>query len=242
VERIVNNCITPYVMLKFPSEYELIHGVSPIQDAKLINLKPNQDLIKETQELIDSNFDGKPLIVIHDSDHEHELKAALDHSKLRYQSGVSEEAMSEIRQWEYGVLLLTANDCRGVDTRFAKDALVVIIAKVETYHQYLQMIGRSSRTRNACDALILTTSQERPNQFMERLKRQNSGQVLDLENLVKALESKAGDKVLAGVLQQELDAGRMPMSLKEVEQLMKPADYLKVFKCLFHESTSKKQK
>lgn len=30
IERFVNNCIARPFILKFPSEYELIHGISPI--------------------------------------------------------------------------------------------------------------------------------------------------------------------------------------------------------------------
>ena len=36
--------------------------------------------------------------------------------------------LSEIRQWDYGLVLLSAEEGRGVDTRFKKSAHVVILA------------------------------------------------------------------------------------------------------------------
>ena len=35
-ERFVSNCITKPIVLKFKSEYELVHGASPVSDATII--------------------------------------------------------------------------------------------------------------------------------------------------------------------------------------------------------------
>jgi hypothetical protein len=35
-ERLVNNCITSATSLKFKSEYELVHGTSPVTDPTII--------------------------------------------------------------------------------------------------------------------------------------------------------------------------------------------------------------
>ena len=43
--------------------------------------------------------------------------------------------LSTIRHWEYGVLMIKASEGRGVDTRFRKDALVLITAEVRSYHE-----------------------------------------------------------------------------------------------------------
>ena len=48
--------------------------------------------------------------------------------------GIEGTNLKEIRNWDYGILLLDCEECRGVDTIFAKDSLVLITATVSTYH------------------------------------------------------------------------------------------------------------
>lgn len=43
--------------------------------------------------------------------------------------------MAQIRSWDYGVLLLPRLQARGVDTRFIRDALVIIVSTVTSYHE-----------------------------------------------------------------------------------------------------------
>ena len=43
--------------------------------------------------------------------------------------------MSAIRNWDYGILMIKINEGRGVDTRFRKDALVLISGRVLSYHE-----------------------------------------------------------------------------------------------------------
>ena len=62
--------------------------------------------------------------------------------------------ISAIRHWEYGILMITAKDARGVDTRFRKDALVLIATEVQSYLELQQMIGRSSQTRGVCEGVL----------------------------------------------------------------------------------------
>lgn len=59
---------------------------------------------------------------------------ALENRKYRYVNGASEMNLHTIRVWDYGMLLMKPGESRGIDTRFAKDALVLIISKVESYH------------------------------------------------------------------------------------------------------------
>ena len=51
--------------------------------------------------------------------------------------GASDENLQDIKSWDYGILFLKPHECRGTDTRFAKDAVVIITAKVESYSLYL---------------------------------------------------------------------------------------------------------
>lgn len=69
--------------------------------------------------------------------------------------------MSKVKNLNYGVMLLQSHECRGLDIKFNKDALVLIIAKVETFSEYHQMLGRSSRTRDVCDGIMYTSTSEK---------------------------------------------------------------------------------
>lgn len=62
--------------------------------------------------------------------------------------------MNEIRNWDYGVLILNKEEGRGVDTRFKKNAIVLIGVPVTNYHEVQQMIGRSSRSRGVCEGVL----------------------------------------------------------------------------------------
>jgi hypothetical protein len=42
-----------------------------------------------------------------------------------------------IRSWDYGILYIETADSRGTDTRFAKDSIVMILDKVDSYHDLL---------------------------------------------------------------------------------------------------------
>lgn len=68
--------------------------------------------------------------------------------------GLKPDTLAKIKDWEYGVLLLEAKDCRGIDTRFGKDAKVLIVASIATYSEYIQILGRSSRTRKVSDCIL----------------------------------------------------------------------------------------
>jgi len=44
--------------------------------------------------------------------------------------------IKEIRAWEYGILILEAEEGVRINTRFAKDSIVLITTKVENKAQY----------------------------------------------------------------------------------------------------------
>ncbi len=87
-------------------------------------------------------------------------------------------------------MLLKASEGRGIDTRFARDSIVLIIALVNTTHQLQQMIGRSSRTRGVCECILYLAGDEKQNQVMARLSRQNIAAMQDLEQLLKLIEKR----------------------------------------------------
>ena len=55
--------------------------------------------------------------------------------RCKVQHSATAEDLLAIRDWDYGVLLLTPEEARGIDTRFRRDAHVLIITVVGTYHE-----------------------------------------------------------------------------------------------------------
>ena len=49
--------------------------------------------------------------------------------------------------------------------------MVLIIAKVDTYQEYLQMLGRGSRTRGICEGTLYVNSKDKASVVMDKLKR-----------------------------------------------------------------------
>ena len=81
-------------------------------------------------------------------------------------------------------MLLKASEGRGVDCRFRKDALVLIAAEVDSYHELQQMVGRSSRSRGICEGVLYTVGTQTASQVVDRLKSKNLAALQDLERLV----------------------------------------------------------
>jgi hypothetical protein len=57
-------------------------------------------------------------------------------SLVKYRIGASSEVLTEIRSWNYGVLILDKSEGTGINTRFAKDAIVMITCKVDSIAEY----------------------------------------------------------------------------------------------------------
>ena len=89
--------------------------------------------------------------------------------------------------------MIKASEGRGVDTRFRKDAMVLISAEVRSYLELQQMVGRSSRTRGVCEGVLYIVGQESAMQVVDRLKRQNVAALQDLERMLVLLEKKSKD-------------------------------------------------
>ena len=121
--------------------------------------------------------------------------------------------LSAIRHWDYGVLLIKASEGRGVDTRFRKDALVLIPAEVRSYLELQQMIGRSSRTRGVCEGILYNVGEESALQVVDRLKKQNVAALQDLERVLVLMEKKSKDAQLIKHLTQERERSAKVRSL-----------------------------
>ena len=84
-----------------------MHGTSPVQEAVTLSFKDHQLRLKSLEEDILKNYDHKPMVVIHDLENIQEIQTILRKSKLRYEAGCSSEVLEQVKQWEYGILLLT---------------------------------------------------------------------------------------------------------------------------------------
>ena len=64
-ERLLNNCIgTPKVM-RFKSEYEMVHGTSPVQEAIIRSCTDVHSVLEMVVEDISKVYDQKPVVVVH---------------------------------------------------------------------------------------------------------------------------------------------------------------------------------
>ena len=103
---------------------------------------------------LDKHYELHPVILVVGSESRGHFLKHIKASKFKYAEGGHQHVLAEIRSWEYGVLLLTREEGRGVDTRFRKDAIVLIATEVSNYHELLQMVGRSSRTKGVCEGIL----------------------------------------------------------------------------------------
>lgn len=231
-ERLIANTIGAPKVLRFKSEYELVKGVSAIQEAVIKHCRDDRALLDAVTADIELAYDGRPVVVVHEEEQLKDLEELCKHHKWRHLAGTSPQVLASIRQWSYGVLLLHANDGRGVDARFAKDALVLIVAKVSSHHELQQMIGRSSRTRGVCEGVLFVVSEESAVQIIDRLKRQNVAALQDLERLVNVLAQRTKDHAIRQHLTVGMGRGKPIRSLNELQGVMEPSAYAKLQKTL----------
>ena len=158
IERLISNTITPPVLLKFKSEYELVHAVSPVSDPTILTFVQHPALLIKLLSDIDNHFEKQPVIMIAEGEIREAVINHLKTSKFKYAQGGDQQTLAEVRSWEYGLLILNRDEGRGVDSRFKRDAMVLMTTEVSDYHEVQQMIGRSSRTRGICQGILYVIS------------------------------------------------------------------------------------
>lgn len=137
LQRILNSVVNTPLVMKFSSEYELIHKVSPIEGSSIKCCNSKDMMIKQVEDDIRINFDEKPIIVITSSDERGLLIETLKANNWnKFREGTSVDVLREVRSWDYGILLLDRHEGLGVNTRFAKDALVMITCSVSSIAEY----------------------------------------------------------------------------------------------------------
>ena len=125
---------------------------------------------------------------------------------------------------------MTDEQGRGVDTRFRRDAIVLVAVAVQSYHELQQMVGRSSRSRGVCEGILYNIGHEKPVQVMDRLKRQNATKLQDLEQWMEVVEKRSKDIAMIKHLTEQRDNCTPVRSLAQLQAAMPPATYLRIIK------------
>ena len=122
------------------------------------------------------------------------------------------------------MLLLNAEEGRGVDTRFKKAAHVVILAKVQSHHEVQQMIGRSCRTRGVCEGTLYAVGEE-------RLRKNGVISLMDMERLLELLEKKGKDiAVIKTLISAAAESKTRVVSLDDLKGVMEEGVFNRVCK------------
>lgn len=141
-------------------------------------------------------FEQTPIIVVLEREQRSEIIDMMRRSKQRFIDKCDSDSLMTIRDWEYGVLLLAPNESRGVDTRFRKDAHVMIMARVNNYHELQQMVGRSSRTRGVSQGSMFIITEDKAGTVLDKLRKCGVISLQGLERLLLILQKRAKDQTL----------------------------------------------
>jgi hypothetical protein len=138
LEVILHDIVDSPVVMKFPSEYELTHKVSPSEGSEIKVCADKKIMMESLENDIGSHYDEDPIIIIADQkDFTAITKILLKRNWNKYRIGITSEVLREIRSWTYGILIMEREHGLGLNTRFAKDSIVLIVSKVESKVEYL---------------------------------------------------------------------------------------------------------
>ena len=165
-------------------------------------------------------YDSQPMILIYQQEQLDLIMRNIKENNFTYYKGSSRETLSNIKDQCRGILLLEKNECRGVDTRFQKDARVIITAVPDDYNQYLQMIGRASRTRGISEGIMFSVGNEKPSHVIQRMKRANAVELMELEELIMALKDRCKAKSVIMKIESLIKQGKSCRSIADIGDAM----------------------
>jgi hypothetical protein len=135
--KIVRSIFEKVKFLRFQSEFEIVHSVSAVDSGEILPCLNEEQLLEKLEHQIYLNYDERPIIIFSTIEIQAKIKAILvRRSWARCKEGTSKDALSEIRSWNYGILLLSPEDAVGVNTRFAMDSVVLITNRMADKAQY----------------------------------------------------------------------------------------------------------
>ena len=187
----------------------------------LLTMAVNEDLAKL--------YEQQPVIVICDDEQRGDVLKSIVANKMKYLDQCSEDVLDSIRQWDYGVLVLSPQQGRGIDTRFQRDAHFMVLAKVTSYHEIKQIvISRSSRTRGVCQGTLYVVSEDRAVHIMDKLKKHGIVYFQQLEKLLLVLERRSKDQTLLKLLIKLRGEGIVVNTPEQLKQHLDEATFNKI--------------
>ncbi len=174
----------------------MIHDACPIVDPIIYSCTNELDRMNTFEAELDKQYENMPLVVIHNTNQSDLIVNFLNKRNYRHIVYADTDSLNVIREWDYGVLLIDPTSARGTDTRFRRDAFVMIVSAVSSYHELQQMMGRSSRTRKVSQGALFVVGDEKSNRIIERLKSHGVTSLQSLCKLLMVLKSKPRDSAL----------------------------------------------
>ena len=113
----------------------MVHGTSPVTDLSVVICDDTPGYESAVLTDLDKHYEIHLVILVVGSESRGVFINHIKASKFKFTEGGQQHVLAEIRSWEYGILLLTREEGRGVDTRFRKDAIVLIATEVSNYHE-----------------------------------------------------------------------------------------------------------
>jgi len=144
-------------MLDFKSEYEFVSGKSPLND-RIVVLPKGASILDSMVKECKETYSKSPVICILEDDQHEVFKAKLVTENFSFY-GTGD--LSELPNYNRGILLLNPKQYLGLNTPFAETATVLIGCEVKTEAQHHQMTGRSSRSRGVCHSILYVNTGEK---------------------------------------------------------------------------------
>ena len=86
-ERLINNCICTPTVLKFKSEYEMVHGTSPVTDPSIVPCIDTPGFEATVLADLDKHYELHPVILVVSSDSRGNFIKHINASKFKYAEG-----------------------------------------------------------------------------------------------------------------------------------------------------------
>jgi hypothetical protein len=96
------------------------------------------------------------------------------------------------------------------------------------------MLGRGSRTRGVCNGILFKVTKDKSSMVIDKLLRQNSASMDDLERLLRLFELKGTDSQLQVILKKAAEQRKPIRRLAQVEEQLTEKQYGKLILGVFN--------
>ena len=101
----------------------------------------------------------------------------------------------------------------------------MVLAKVSSYHELKQMVGRSSRIRGVCQGSLYVVSEDRAAHIMDKLRKHGIVSLQELEKFLLVLERRAKDQTLLKLLLRLRGEGIVVRSTEQLKEHLDEATF-----------------